>query len=185
MLKRLLKIVSIVVLFSSLIGCETATIIDLYHAKTEKLKMTDDVLKDSAYEPYIVGGIFFKPYMTHESETGYPGYSLRLNAYRKIENSNPVILNHIKIIGKKDVVFKEINQELTIPLDFSDDENYPSFQSSKNRLIEETNNYNMELTEGSVITVVISVTVDVNGESVTKDLTYDFTTRFRTYAVTR
>ena len=189
MLKRLLKIVGIGFLVSSLIGCETATIIDLYHAKTEKLKMTDEVFKDSAYDSYIVGGVFIKPYMVQstfgESSTEYSRYTLYLGAYRKEDNSNPVVLNHIKVIGENDVIFKEINKEINLPLEFSDDKNRPSFHSSDDLLIEETNNYDMKLTENSVISVLINVTVEVNGEKITKDLTYDFTTRFRTYNVTR
>lgn len=189
MIKRLLGIVSIVILVSSLAGCNKATIVDLFHVETEKLPITDEVLEDSANDPYILEGVLINPYMTQsrfgESETEYSRYSLYLTAYKKDDNSNLVTINHLKIVGKKDVNFKEINKDLSLPLKFSNDEHFPSFQSSDNLLVEETNNYNMELTEDSVITVIINVTVEINGEKVTKDLTYDFETRFRTYAVTR
>ncbi|RFB12159.1 hypothetical protein DZB84_19590 [Bacillus sp. HNG] len=189
MLKRLLKIVSIGILVSSLIGCETATIIDLYHAETEEIPINEEAFMDSANNPYIVGGVFFNPYMVQStfgsSDTEYFRYSLYLNAYKKADNPSQAVINHIKIVGKKDVIFKEIIKDLSIPLQFSDDEHFPPFKSSDSLLVEETNNYNMELTKNSVITVIINVTVEENGEKVTKDLTYDFVTRFRTYAVTR
>lgn len=184
MFKKFVKFFTIGILAISLSGCNSATIIDLFHSETEKLQVTEEVFSDPAYEPYIVGDVFFAPYtVQNESDTDpvYYKYSLYLKAYRLVENSNPVTVNSVKVKGTKDLTLKEISKDLSIPLEFSDWEG--SIQKSDNLIIEEINNDKMDLTDDSIITVVVNVSVEENGQSIKKDLTYELETRSRTYTV--
>ncbi|MEH7179689.1 hypothetical protein [Neobacillus vireti] len=184
MFKRLVKFFTIGMLAINLAGCQTATIIDLFHAKTEKLQVTEVVFSNPAYEPNRVGTVFFAPYtVQNESDTDpvYYKYSLYLKAFRLVENSNPVTINSVKVKGTKDVTFKELSKDLSIPLEFSDWEG--SIQKSDNLLFEEINEENMKLTDDSIITVLVNVSVEENGETITKDLTFELETRSRTYSV--
>jgi hypothetical protein len=189
MFKKLLGLLSIGFLALSLTGCQTASITDIIHPKTDKLELNEDVFDESDSKPYIVGGILFIPYTRQNDfdsyDMDYYKYSLKLAAYKPIENGNTAVINQVKVIGKKDVTFKDINKDLALPLEFSKIQDNPSIQESENVLIDEIYPDNMNLTDQSVITVVLNVSVVENGETITKDLTYDFVPRTRTYNVQR
>ncbi|MEH7179690.1 hypothetical protein [Neobacillus vireti] len=192
MFKRLLKILSIGVLSISLAGCQKDSIIDLIHADTEKMKISEEVFSDDAYKPYVVGEVLFMPYMRHagfekdEEGNDYTNFTLKLAAYKQQDNMNTILINSIKIVGTKDVNFEEITKDLALPLEFTADEELPSIQLSDNVLFEKINgNKNLNLTDNSMITVAINVSVTADTETITKDLTYEFNTRIRTYSVQR
>ena len=85
----------------------------------------------------------------------------------------------------KDVNFNKVTKEdLNIELEFSEDKSN-ELQSSEIVLIEEINDYDMELNNKSQLKVILNITVEENGQSTTKDLEYIFGTRIRKYLVQR
>jgi hypothetical protein len=189
MMKRLLILLSIVCYVLSLVGCETSDVEELIHPKTDRLDITQEVFSKSDYKPYTVGGILFIPYTRpngfENSEQDYYKFSLRLAAYKTIDNTNKVVINHVKIAGTKNVTLEEIDRTLSLPLDFIESKEFQSIQESSNILIEEISPTNMNLSDESVMTVVINVSVEENGEMINKDLTYKFQGKVSTYNVQR
>lgn len=192
MFKRLLKLMSIGMLSMSLVSCQTDSITDLIHADTNKIEITEEVFSDDAYKPYVVGDILFMPYMRHdgfekdEKGNDYTNFTLKMAAYKQQDNPNTVVVNNVKIVGTKDVTFEDLTKDLALPLEFTADEELPTIQLSDNVLFEKINgNENLNLTDNSIMTVVLNVSVTTNGETITKDLTYKFETRTRTYSVQR
>jgi len=185
MIKKLVKLASVGILFLVLAGCQTATIIDLYHPETEKLEISEAVFTDEAYEPFRAGGVLFTPYTVQTQvgtgEEAYDKYALHLGVYKLNEFTESVVINHVKVTGTEDMNFSERNQELALPIEFSND----SIASSNVILLDEISADNMGLSDKSIIKIVLNVSVVENGETITKDLSYDFVTRLRTYQVQR
>ncbi|WP_042457236.1 hypothetical protein [Neobacillus dielmonensis] len=186
MLKKLIKIMGLALLIIGSVSCgKEATIIDLYHPDTEKLKIAEDVFSNPAYEPFRAEGVLFTPYMVQNpagtgDETFYK-YSLYLGAYKLGEDIDSVTVKHVKVVGTKEADFAKLNQDISLPIEFSSD----SIQKSDMILFDDINDQDMKLTKKSEVTVVITVSVVKDGETITKDLTYDFKTRSRTYQVQR
>lgn len=188
MKSTVLKVLVTSLLIFSLVGCRTATSIDLIHPETNKLQVTTDVISDEKYEEYQVEGTIFIPYINRNPkyyDLDYSVYSLRLATYQLKESSNKVKVNKIKIVGNNQTNFEGIIEEESFPLAFTKDEETPSIQVSDKTLIEKINNHDLKLSEESIINVIINVTVEVDGKTITKDLSYDFETLIRTYAVQR
>ncbi|KAA0546315.1 hypothetical protein FZW96_16575 [Bacillus sp. BGMRC 2118] len=175
-------------LMLNLVGCRTATMIDLIHKETDMLKVTDDVMVDSKFNKYRVGGTLFKPFIERNPQElgqGFSNYSLILNVYKMKKDNSKVTVNNIKILGSKKVDFKGVDIDLTSPIEFTEDRDNPSILVSNTTVIEEIYKGNMKLNEDSLLTVSLTVTVEVNGKKITKDLTYEFETLIRTYAIQR
>lgn len=185
----ILILVSIVLILITLTSCKFDQITDLIHKDTESLQARNaEMLTDDKTEKYQIEGILFIPYIRQNPfetyEDKYYCYSLRLAAY-KLAGEQKVVVNCISIEGVKDVNFNKVTKEdLNIELEFSEDKSN-ELQSSEIVLIEEINDYDMELNNKSQLKVILNITVEENGQSTTKDLEYIFGTRIRKYLVQR
>ncbi|MDX8360783.1 hypothetical protein [Cytobacillus sp. IB215316] len=194
MFRRLFIVTISAVVLLSMVGCGQYTIIDLIHPETERFytEKVEDVFNHAPYEPYINEGIYMFPVTRQNQkygsdEEGYYSYSLGIVAYKKYDNLNTATINHIKVVGTNDVAFKEIEEDINVTLEFgksaSDDPKYDSLLVGESSLIEEINNYNLNLSDESVITFIMNVSIHVNGKTITKDIKYDLKRRKRTYSM--
>ncbi|NMD72719.1 hypothetical protein HHO41_21055 [Bacillus sp. DNRA2] len=190
MLKKLIINLCVAVFLIGLTGCETASIIDIIHPVTEDKELSKSNFSDPELKPYLIEGVLFNPYMrqgdtTEIGEDYYYHYYLRLAVYKHPKNTSAVTVNSVKIVGGNDVTFKDVYQDISTPLEFTIDEKHESIQVSDGTLIEEINDYNMNLTDNSKLKLTLNVSVESNGKTMTRDLTYVFETRTRTFNVMR
>lgn len=188
MLKQSSIMFIIGVLAVILSGCQTASITDLIHQETDKVEITEEELQKTEYEKFKAGEVLFLPYTRHigSSGEGEEKYTVMLSAYQPIDSDAEAVINTITVYGSEDVTFEKIeNKEVSIPLDFSEDEEYPGVLRSNIVLMEQLNDNNMNLKEESVVTMVLNVSVTSGGETVTKDITFEFDTEIREYVVQR
>ncbi len=190
---RLIKIIIIVVLVVILILIALtiltsrgfSEITDLIHKDTEKVHVEEGYsFTDPKLEQYQINGVLLIPYTRQNPfktyEDKYYNYSLRLAAYKRADNQK-VAINHVRVEGVKNVKFNKITKgNLSIELEFNKDESN-EVQTSEIILIDEINDYDMELTDKSQIKVVLNVSVEENGRVATRDLEYIFETKIRKY----
>lgn len=186
----LLFMVLVLVIFNFLTSNGYAEITDLIHKDTEKLIIEEGYdFSDSELNKYQVNEILFIPYTRHNPFESYDeefySYSLRLASYKPKENDNKVMINYVTVEGINDVEFDKITKTLNRKLEFIGHEKNSEVQIDEFILIDEINNYNMELNDNSQIKVVLNVSVEENEKIVTRDLVYKFETRVRKYLVQR
>lgn len=186
---RLIKIVIIVALVTLLIFIMLtiltshgfSEITDLIHTDTEKVHVEEGYsFTDPKLEKYQINGVLFIPYTRHNpigNDDKFYTYSLRLASYKKKDDDNKVIINYATLEGINDIKFIEMNKILNKESEFVDG----NMRLSEGVLIDEINNYDMELTDKSQIKVVLNVSVEENGEITTRDLEYIFETKIRKY----
>ncbi|KAA0542738.1 hypothetical protein FZW96_21205 [Bacillus sp. BGMRC 2118] len=178
----------ILVLMLVLSGCKEDTIVDLIHPETES-QTEDIILKKKEYEKYKVGDVLFIPFTNQlpwESyEQEYETYKLELTAYKEENSDSEIVINSVSIEGNKAVKLDTIQKQLDITVEFTEETNHDSVLASRDTIVDVISEENMNLTESSVITVVINVSVKQNENTITRDLSYKFVPRFRTYMVTR
>ncbi|KAA0542742.1 hypothetical protein FZW96_21225 [Bacillus sp. BGMRC 2118] len=181
--------VNLMVLMLVLSGCEKATIVDLIHPETENDVDREILLTKDKYEKYRVGDVLFIPYTNHVTEEDdkqeYETYILQLSAYKKQESASQVVVNSVSVKGNKIVKFRDIEEVLNMPLNFTEKAKSPSLVKSWDTLVDVLSEENMNLTEESAITVVLNVSVTQNGNTLSRDLSYEFVPKFRTYMVSR
>ncbi|MBM7618523.1 hypothetical protein JOC95_000365 [Bacillus tianshenii] len=173
-----------------LTGCQTqtASITDLIHEETDKVAITEEELQKADYEEFMAGEVLFLPYTRHigSSGEGDEKYMVMLSAYQPIDSDAAVVINTITVYGSEDVTFEKIhNEELSIPLDFYNDEDYPGVLRSNIVLMDQLNERSMNLKEDSVVTMVLNVSVTSGGETITQDITFEFDVNIREYIVQR
>jgi hypothetical protein len=169
-------------------SCTTAKITDLVHKDTEVGNIQDIKFSDPLLKKYQINGLLFVPYMVHNPDksynSDYENFSLKLATYKPIEDvGSNVKVNSVKIVGVKDINFTPISNTLNIYLVFKNEDKNPNLQVSEEYLVDEINNYNMQLNKESQLKVIINVSIEENGKIITEDLIYTFETNIREYLI--
>ncbi len=196
-MKKVIKVFTITVL--TIIGLiiiailyglslETAEAIDLVHKDTDAFYENYDFF-DSKINEYVIGDVVFLPYITRNpyqsSEPEYSTYCLRLGVHKQKESSGKAVVNSVSVEAIQEVEFNKVFNNLNQTIVFTEDEDYQDLPTSSIILVNEINDYNMKLTEKSQIEVTLNVSVEENGEFITKDLSYIFETDIWRYPITR
>lgn len=180
----IIVLVTGILIISILTSCQYAEIIDLIHKDTEKYHDGNN-LSAPELEHYQIKGIIFTPYTIHNPEQSYEQkystYSLKLAYYSQKKNNAKITINYVTIEAIQDVKYDKISKKLNKLLDLNND----NMQLNDVVLIDQINNYNMELKDKSQIKVVLNISIEENGEIITRDLEYIFETRIRKYLVQR
>lgn len=173
-------------ILSLLTSCRFSEITDLIHKDTEKF-YENYSFSEPLLQKYKINKILFIPYTNQNPEQSYEQkystYSLSLASYGQKVNNSKVIVNYVTVEGDQDIIFDKITNNLNESLEFNNDEKQDNMKISVITLFDEINDYNMELTDKSRLKVVLNVTVEENGKSITGDLEYYFETRVRKYLV--
>lgn len=127
----------------------------------------------------------FYPVIRHNSSNSNPEtYSLKLKVYKpkEVTDSN-VIINNVKIEGFKDITYKPISTDLNKNIEFINDGNKLGVKTSENALIDEINDYDMNLKDNkSELKVFINVSVISGNQITTKELEYIFKAETEEYS---
>lgn len=189
LIKIILIVVIVIILILTILTIATSRgfseITDLIHKDTENVHVKEGYnFTDPKLERYQINGVLLIPYARQnpfKSNEKYNTYSLRLASYKQKENDNKVIINRVTVEGINDIKFIKIDKILNEKSEFSND----NISLSENILMDEINNYDMELTDKSQIKVLLNVSVEENGNITTRDLEYIFETKTRKYLIQR
>ncbi|MBM6616326.1 hypothetical protein [Bacillus suaedaesalsae] len=170
-----------------LTSCETTEITYLYHKDTYSVGVPVEEINfsDVKLKKYTINEILFYPVIRHNSSNSNPEtYSLALKVFKPKEvTDNSVIINNVKLEGSKAITFKPISTEINKNIEFINDGNQLGVKTSENDLIDEINDYDMNLKDNkSELKVLINVSVISGKQIITKELEYIFKAETEEYS---
>ncbi len=142
---------------------------------TTFFRIEEDSFENNRVQNYIIDdNLFIVDIKTNDTEDYSYSFSVLLNTYQKKGSNNEVTINNVKVLENRAVSIDEVDKAINQKLEFSPIPESNVYNKSSIQLVDELNNDFLNANMHSTIKVVLNISVNNNGEIVTKDIEYIF-----------